>query len=643
MTRALLTVIAVLTLAGCAANRAFEEGRTLVESGNVEQGLARVEEAAKLEPENREYRVYYFRQRDLAVQRDIVLAENARSANLFDEAEKAYRHALALDPANVRANAGLEAVQRDRSHRVLLLEAEELLKKGDAEPASAKAKEILATNPAHRGALALLRRLEERSAKAAVAMPRLSAALRRQVTLEFRDAPLRSVFELISKHSGLNFIFDRDVRPDLRATVFVKDTTIEDVIRFVLVTNQLDRKIVNENTLLVYPNTPAKNRDYRELVVRSFYLANADVKQTANMIRALVKTRDMYVDEKLNLLVIRDTPDAVRMAERLVANQDLGEPEVMLEVEVMEVGTTLLKELGIQWPSQLSASLVGGGTTTTTGGTGGSTTTTTGTPGTFTLPEWLNRDANLVRLTVSDPLLILNLKKQDGRTNVLANPRIRVKNKEKARIHIGDKVPVITTVTTATGFAAESVNYLDIGLKLEVEPSVFLENDVGIKVGLEVSNIAREIRSATGTVTYQVGTRNAATALRLKDGETQVLAGLISDEDRRTANKVPGLGDLPVLGRLFGSSSDTTNKTEIVLLITPHVIRNLARPEARLEEFSSGTEAAIGSGGSGAPAMGAAPPPYVPPSAPAQYVPPSAPLPFTPPAAPAPGAPAPAR
>ncbi len=578
MSRCIWVALAALMIAGCAGNQAFFEGRRLIESGDVEQGLARVQEAAKLEPGNREYRAYYFRQRDVAVQRFLALADSARGENLFDRAEETYKRALALDPDSARAKTGLEAVRMDRRHRALLAEAEDLLQKGNAEAARAKAREILAENSTHRDAQALLRRIEQRGARAAGATPQLSAALRKPVTLEFRDASLRSIFEIIAKHSGLNFIFDRDVRPDLRATVFVRNTTVEDVIRYVLVSNQLERKVLNENTLLVYPNTPAKIRDYRDLVVRSFYLANADVKQTANMIRALVKTRDMYVDEKLNLLVIRDTPEAVRVAERLVANQDLGEPEVMLEVEVLEVGTTLLTDLGIQWPSSLSSSLVGAA----------------GTPGTITLPEWNNRSSSLVRLTVSDPLLILNLKKQDGRTNLLANPRIRVKNREKAKVHIGDKVPVITTTTTATGFAAESVSYLDVGLKLEVEPNVFLENDVGIKVGLEVSSITNTIRSSAGTLTYQIGTRNAATALRLRDGETQVLAGLINDEDRRSANKVPGLGDLPIVGRLFSSNSDTANKTEIVLLITPRVVRNLARPDIRLEEFSSGTEAVIG-------------------------------------------------
>src|SRR5207244_6785909 len=140
---------------------------------------------------------------------------------------------------------------------------------------------------------------------------------------------------------------------DAKATIFVRDTSIDEAMRIMLVTNQLDRKVMNDNTILIYPNTPAKTRDYKDLVVRSFYLANADVKQTANMVRQLVKTRDLFIDEKLNLLVMRDTPEAIRMAEKLIANQDKGEPEVMLEVEVLEVGSNQLTAAGIQWPGSV--------------------------------------------------------------------------------------------------------------------------------------------------------------------------------------------------------------------------------------------------------------------------------------------------
>ncbi|MEA3195509.1 MAG: ral secretion pathway protein [Betaproteobacteria bacterium] len=571
------TVFAALLLCACAQNLAYREGLDLIEAGKTEAGLAKLDEATRRDPQNREYRQALIRQRETALQRYLSLAESARQQGQWDAAEEIYRRMLAIDPNYARARAGLEAVGMERRHRSELAAADDLLKKGNAGGAAAMTRRVLIENPGNRDARDLLRRIEERALRAE-ATPQLSAALRQPITLDFRDATLRQIFEAISRGSGLNFIFDRDVRQDARTTIFVRNSSIEDVLRFVLVTNQLERKVLSENTVLVYPSTPAKLRDYQELVVKSFYLSNADVKATANMIRTLVKTKDLYIDEKLNLLVIRDTADAVRMAERLVANQDLAEPEVMLEVEVLEVGTNTLQALGIGWPNSFSVGVVGAG----------------GTPGVITLREWQNRSSELVRLTFTDPLLALNFRNTIDRSNLLANPRIRVKNKDKAKIHIGDKVPVITTTTTSTGFAAESVTYLEVGLKLEVEPAISLGDEVGIKIGLEVSNVAREIRSATGTLTYQIGTRNAATSLRLKDGETQVLAGLISDEDRKNVNQIPGLGDLPLLGRLFGTHQDTRNKTEIVLLITPRVVRNLARPEPRFEEFPSGTEAAIG-------------------------------------------------
>ena len=490
----------------------------------------------------------------------------------------------------------------------MLGEAELLLKVDDVAGASAKVRGVLVENPLHRDARQLQRRIDEKAA-APVELQQLKTAFNRRVTLDFRDANLRSVFEAISRTAGVNFVFDRDVRPDLRTTLSVKDTTIEDVVKMVLVTNQLTRKVLNQNTVIVFPNTPQKLRDYQELTVRSFYLANADVKQTLNMIRTLVKTRDVFIDEKLNLLVMKDTPDAIRMAERLIAAQDLAEPEVMLEVEVLEVGTNRLTELGLRYPDSVSWSLIGGGAATVPG-----------TPGVISLTEWLNRDSGMVRLNVTNPLFILSLRQQDGSTNLLANPRIRVRNREKAKIHIGERVPVITTTAAASGgFVSESVSYLDIGLKLEVEPNISIDDDVAMKVALEVSNIVKEVRSLTSsTLTYQIGTRNATTVLRLRDGETQVLAGLITDEDRQTAAKVPGLGDLPVVGRLFGSNNTQRNRTELVLLITPRLLRTVALPEARIAEFPAGTETATGAApltssappaaGPGAPRPGAAAP-----------------------------------
>jgi general secretion pathway protein D len=580
----LLLAVTALVLFGCAGQEALKHGQQMIESGNEEQGLARLEEALRKNPDDTELRNYYLRHRAVAVQRYLQAGDNARGSGQIDAAEAAYQRAQRLEPNNDNAQRGLDAVARERASQGLVREAQQALKAGQTDEAYEKAKRILEENPAQREARAMVRRIEEQKVKAEGMSPQLTAALKSTVTIELRDAPVRSVFELISKRSGLNFVYDRDVPADLRVTVFVKDTTIEEVLRFVLVTSQLERRVLNTNTVLVYPNTPAKSQAYRELTVKSFYLANADVKQTANMVRSLAKTRDLYVDEKLNMLVVRDTPEAIRMVEKLIASQDLGEPEVMLEVEVLEVGSNTLTNLGIEWPGRASVGVIGAEKV----------------PGQLTGTEVKNFSSGLVRLNVSDPLLALNLRQQAGRTNVLANPRIRVKSREKARIHIGDKVPVITTTAGATGFVSESVNYLDVGLKLEVEPQVTLDDDVGIKVGLEVSNISNEVKTTGGTVAYQVGTRNANTVLRLHDGETQVLAGLINDEDRRSANQVPGASRLPLIGRLFKSSNDTVNKTEIVLLITPRVIRNIERPGARLEEFNSGTEMEVGGGGSGA-------------------------------------------
>jgi general secretion pathway protein D len=190
-----------------------------------------------------------------------------------------------------------------------------------------------------------------------------------------------------------------------------------------------------------------------------------------------------------------------------------------------------------------------------------------------------------------------------------------------------------------------------VGLKLEVEPQVFLDDDVGIKVALEVSNIGGQVRTESGTVAYQVGTRNTSTTLRLRDGETQVLAGLISNEDRRNASQVPGIANLPVLGRLFQNKDDTATKTEVVLLITPHVIRNIQRPSPRLEQFNSGTEGAIGGASLGAsapvsplPVPQPAPATPAAPAAPAQPAYPAAPAQPLPPAAgPQPAPPAPPK
>lgn len=577
-TNAVIGILAGLLLSGCAAQQAFDQGKNLFEEGRVEEGLVQMDKAHRLDPDNSEYRAQYFKRREAAAFQWLSQAEAAKSTAAWDDAESNYQRILRIDPGNPRAKTGLSSLAVEKKQTQLLAEARTQLDKGEVSEASKKIRAVLAESPSHPVATKLRREVEARMASSAKAGAIFKSKLARPITIEFNDASIRAVFGAISKVAGVNFIFDKDVRPDLRSNVLVRDARIEDVIRFILITNQLSERVLNENTLFIYPSTPEKQHDFQELQIRNFYLTNALAQDVAVVLKGMVKPKEIFVDDKLNMIVMRDTTDAIRVAERLIAAQDIAEPEVMLEVEVLEVGTSLLDNIGMQFPSQLSYSVIGAG----------------GTAGTVKLPELLDRNAGLVRVSLSDPALIVNLLHQDGDTNLLANPRIRVKNREKAAIHIGDKVPVITNTTTATGLVSQSINYIDVGLKLNVEPNIYLDSEVGIKVGLEVSNIVKQIQNTNGTLTYQIGTRNASTALRLKDGETQILAGLINKEDRRAGTSVPGIGQLPIVGRLFSSRSDTTSKTEVVLLITPRVIRNIVRPESPIEEFSSGSASLIG-------------------------------------------------
>ena len=586
----LTAVLLALGLAGCASS--LTEGRKLIDAGQPEAGIARLRAGLAEEPDNIQLKAYYHTQRESLASHLLTQAQQELDAGRFDAAEATLNKVLALHPENPRAQTLLANLATMRQHRQRVEAGSQALAAGHPDEAEQAARLVLAQDPGHAGALALLQQVQAAHTPSDLAPRELGAAYRKPITLEFRDAPLRNVFDMISRQSGINFIFDKDVRLDAKATLFARNTPIIDAVDMLLMTGQLAKRVVNANTLLIYPDQPQKQKAYQELLVKSFYLGNADAKSTMAMVRTLVKTRDMYVDDRLNLLVMRDTAEAIRLAEKLIAVQDLAEPEVMLDVEVLEIKRGRLLDLGVQYPNQFSLLNLPPATTSTIA-QGGVVTNTTPPASVLTVESLRNVTANQIAIS---PTPAVNLKKEDSDVNILANPRIRVKNREKAKIHIGDKVPVITSNTTSTGVISESVSYLEVGLKLDVEPSVLMRDDVQIKVGLEVSSIVREIRGNSGTLTYQIGTRNAGTTLRLKDGETQVLAGLISDEDRSSASRIPGLGDLPLLGRLFSNQHDERNKTEIVLLITPRVLRSDATRQPALTEFRGGTENAIGGG-----------------------------------------------
>ena len=575
----LLFLWLILVLSGCANQpaRDFKEGKNKLSAGQLEPGLAQIEQASKAEPENVEYRQYLFKQRELAVNQLLGKADFERANDDFEAAAFDYKRVLTIDSNNQRAKDGMDQVQGDSKRKQELAAALDLFNKGDKDGASAKLQSILAVNPSLHAAKVLQKQIEEKNNEESAVSGSvfMRKAFKKTLSLEFQDAGIKPVFNVISRVSGLNFVFDKDIKPELKTTIVVKDMTIEDAIKLVLVTNQLQQEVINDNTIIIYPDTPAKIKDYQQQVVKSFYLANADVKKTLEMVKTILKAKDVFIDERRNLLVLRDTPEVIRLAEKLIAAQDLADPEVELEVEVLEISATRLNNLGLQYPQQISASL--------------------GTNGSFTLNQWQNRDSNFYSYTLSNPALTLNLQKTDTDSTLLANPRIRVKDREKANIHIGQRLPVLTTVSTAGVGSSQSVNYIDVGLKLDVEPSIRLDDEVDMKVKLEVSSVNQTITSSAGTQVYELDTRNADTVLRLKDGETQVLAGLIQNNASSTVNKVPGLGDLPLFGRLFSNDNSNKQKTDLVLLITPHIVRNMVRPGNLASQFASGTDSAMGS------------------------------------------------
>jgi general secretion pathway protein D len=570
-------LLSVFLLGGCAAQMAYQDAQKLGAEGKTEASLAKYQDAMKLDPDNIEYKAAYVKNREREITHLLRQGQRQFEAGQRAEAKATFGRVLALDPDDERAHTGLQLLEREERHAALLQEAAADIEQKHLDSANEKLTVVLRENPKNETARTMLRQLKEKTESAALeTVPEslLAEAYRKPISIDFKEASLKQIFDVIAQTSGLNILFDKDLKLDQKASIILKDSTIEAVIYYMLMTNHLERQVMDANTLLIYANTADKQNEYQQVVVKTFLLSNAKAATVADTLKTLLKLREVVADEKLNMLIVRDTPEALRLAEKLIAAQDVPEPEVMLEVEVLEVSREKMLNLGVNWPGSISLTPLSLNNGTT-----------------LTLNDLRGINAGSTGVTI-DPLTI-NAQQVDTDGDILANPRIRVLNHEKAKIIVGDKVPSISgsSVASTTGtLVTHTVTYIDVGMKLDVEPTIYLNNDVAIRIGLEVSSIISTQTLSDGTVVYTIGTRNAGTMLRLKDGENQVLAGLINKQNTSSANKIPALGDIPILGRLFGSTNDDKQKTEIVLSITPHVIRNIKQPDAPAAEFLSGTE-----------------------------------------------------
>lgn len=410
-----LMAASLLVLTGCAANRLHREGMQLVRDGQPEAGLGKIGEAAQLAPDRPDILKDLRMQRAAWADRQIAQARAAQDAGGLDAADALYRQVLAQVPGHAGAFDGLRETARGRAHAQLLEQARAAFEQGDEAGAAALLHQVQVEAPDAPDVQALSDRIEQAIARRAVQQPQLRPANAQRIHLDFRDASVRMVFEVLSRNSGLNFILDKDISPDLKTTVYLRNAFVDEAIDLILRTSQLRRKLLGNGAVLIYPDTPDKQKIYEDLVVRAFYLRDASAAQMQATIKTLLKTEELVVDEKLNLLVMRGTPEAVRVAEKLVALHDLAEPEVMLEMEVLEVQQDALLNLGIQWPQQLSLTPLATGNAS------------------LTLQNL--RDLNSSRIGASVGSATLNLRQDSGLTNLLANPRVRVRNRQQATDH----------------------------------------------------------------------------------------------------------------------------------------------------------------------------------------------------------------
>lgn len=387
----------VLLLAACASHPALREAEVLARQGEHESAWRLLRDAAAASPLDAALRSASQREAELGLLGLAAQAENARAAGRLEVAADLLHRMEAIDALAPRTRALQLALSRARSHEALLAQAERQLQAGQRDAARETVAQVLVEDPGQPHAQALQQKLRRPSAPPLVP-PTLAATYQKPVSLEFRDAPLRTVFEALSRGAGINFVFDKDVKADARISVFLKDVSVDEAMRVVLSTQQLDRKLLNDNSVLIYPNTQQKQREHQELVTRSFYLNNADVKQAQALVRMMAKTRDIFIDERLNLLVARDTPEVIAMIEQLVAGLDLAEPEVMLDVEVLELGTDRSAEAGLNWATDA----------------------TYGSTDTAAMVPWSSRGS--FRTLVANPVVAARLKGGSGASNLLANP-----------------------------------------------------------------------------------------------------------------------------------------------------------------------------------------------------------------------------
>lgn len=581
-------------LAGCAGGlTTFNQAQKLERQGKLDEAVLKYAEISAAHPDVSEYRVCFLKTSEKAARVHFKKGEEYLAGQKYDDALREYQTAYTLDPSLERASQMIDQATKLRNSSGFLKEGEEFEKNRKMREALTAYKKALEFDPGNSEAKEAVERLIK-SRKSKLDGYELNLKSTKPITLKFRDAKIKEVFNILSQLSGINFVFDEGMK-DQNITVFLENATFQQALEILTGMNKLGKKVLNESTIIVYPKTPEKSKQYEELMVQTFQLNKLDAKKAVNLVRTMLPAKKIYVNEDMNALVIRDTPEAIEVVRKILEANDIPDAELVLDVEVMEITKSNADNLGLVLSKYaVSGQLYKNGTaiSDTLGGTTVSTgTTTITTPTINNLVQAFSWGSYSGFMTV--PSATYNFAKTLSNGQTLANPRIRVKNREKSKFNVGTRVPITSTSSPTGGGTMVNVQYIDVGVKVNAEPTIQLNDDINIKLSLEVSSVINrqtvgDASSLTTVVT--IGTRNLDTVLSLKDGETSIIGGLIQDNKSDSKQTFSILGDIPILGPLLTGTNKTNDKTELILAITPHIVRAITAPDADVASFWSGKE-----------------------------------------------------
>lgn len=541
----LVGLLATTLLSSCASTSALRQAQRAERDEDFDRAVAEYEKALRQSPDNRDVRLQLDRARARASERHFLAARRFAGAGKLEEALVEYQLAAELNPTSAEIDEELRA-------------------------ARAKLRARLAVSREGRTQLETL--IEQTRALGPPGFD-LPADAKLPDTLIFREASVRDVFTAMARFAGISVVFDSAFR-DSSVTVDLRNTTLEDALGALTAATRTFYRVTAPKTITVVQDTPAKRREYEEEIIRTFYISNADLKETLDLLRIVVDNRRLSPISATNSITIKDTPERISAAAKVISAIDKARAEVVIDVELLEVDRTRLREFGLQLASPGSSGISGAVDVNRDA---------------LTLRDLRSINQGDVALT-SLPALYYRLLKTDSATRTLANPQLRTSEAIAAQARFGERVPV--PVTTFAPIATGGVNqqpitsftYENIGVNIDITPRTHHNDEVTLALKVEISSV-----SGTGFGNLPTfGNRSINTTIRLKDGETNLLAGLIRDDERRVLSGVPGLSDLPVVGRLFANNRREVQETDIVLMITPRIVRVLDLTESDLRPFRVG-------------------------------------------------------